>query len=262
MSNLTELLRKAIEKKRSYRSAGHNNYITYDNGIITVRYHNTDIAVIDLDERTITLNTGGWTTPTTKERMNEALYVMGIGRHVWQEKWIWFYGRYNGEKSYFFDGMKIEFTTGNILNPIDGPDIDKDKEARKLLNKLLNAYVKEFKKVVKEGGLTESAGDCFDCAFMTEEGETMGETKANEIKDEKHLYHHLIEKYVMRSLTYNALVKAGANASFFFQGHDTNSSWATDMLIETGTRALRKYFRLRIDHMRLAEMYEEHKAAA
>jgi len=248
MSNVSELLAKAIEKKRSYRSASRNNYITYDNGIITVRYYNTDIAVIDLDERTITLNTGGWTTPTTKERMNEVLDTMGINNHIWQEKWIWYYGRWDGKRAYHFDGMKIEFTTGDILNPEEGPDIDTEEKARKLFNRLLSRYVRKFKRLAGRQELPDPAGDCLYCSMIDEHEGT-------------HLYSHLIEEYVMQSLVYNALVKAGYNADFLLAIYrDADASNTRESLFtDTAARAIKKYFRQRIVKVKLLEAYEQHR---
>ena len=52
-----------------------------------VRYHQTN--VVEFTPDTITLNSGGWLTSTTKKRMNEVSDHYGLGFHVSQENFKW-----------------------------------------------------------------------------------------------------------------------------------------------------------------------------
>lgn len=52
-----------------------------------VRYHDTN--VVEFTQDTITLNSGGWQTVTTKRRMNEVSAQYGLGFHVSQENFKW-----------------------------------------------------------------------------------------------------------------------------------------------------------------------------
>lgn len=59
-----------------------------DNGKTCVQYHNT--IVIKWDENSITLDSGGWKTKTTKERINQASDTHELGIGVFQRKFEWF----------------------------------------------------------------------------------------------------------------------------------------------------------------------------
>ena len=59
----------------------------YD-GKTVVGYHNTNVVMFD--HETVTLNTGGWSTVTTKLRMNQAANQFGLGYQVYQKNWSWF----------------------------------------------------------------------------------------------------------------------------------------------------------------------------
>lgn len=53
-----------------------------------VRYHNTD--VVSFDTFSVTLRTGGWSTATTKLRMNQASNQFGLGFKVFQRNATWY----------------------------------------------------------------------------------------------------------------------------------------------------------------------------
>jgi hypothetical protein len=80
-----------------------------EDGAIIVTYHATNVVTRGIDG-TITLDTGGWFTKTTKERMNQASDQFQLGYKVWQERGAWFV-RYGGN-GYPFDGDTITFKVG------------------------------------------------------------------------------------------------------------------------------------------------------
>ena len=56
--------------------------------VLSVVYHNTE--VVRVDATSITLNSGGYKTATTKTRMNQAANQFDLGYQVNQERGVWF----------------------------------------------------------------------------------------------------------------------------------------------------------------------------
>ena len=73
-------------------------------GKTTVTYHNTDVVVVNCSRNTITLDSGGWRTVTTKTRMNQTSRQFSLGFGVWQRNFKW-YVKHHGRTYDFYDGM-------------------------------------------------------------------------------------------------------------------------------------------------------------
>lgn len=58
-------------------------------GSLVVTYHNTDV-VTKLADGTIILKTGGYKSPTTRTRQNQASNEFGLGYGVFQKDFSWF----------------------------------------------------------------------------------------------------------------------------------------------------------------------------
>jgi ATP-dependent RNA circularization protein (DNA/RNA ligase family) len=71
--------------------------------VTCVTYHNT--RVVAFSENAIMLDTGGYFTPTTKKRMNQASNQFDLGYRVYQKNYEWF-AEYNG-KTYEFIGNNL-----------------------------------------------------------------------------------------------------------------------------------------------------------
>lgn len=71
-----------------------------NDGLIRVRYHNTDVVTVS-PNGSIALDSGGWWTATTKLRMNQASNQLNLGFSVYQEKVNWFVT---------FEGATIPYT--------------------------------------------------------------------------------------------------------------------------------------------------------
>jgi hypothetical protein len=72
-----------------------------------VRYHDTN--VVEFTPDTITLNSGGWLTATTKRRMNETASAYGLDFWVSQEDFKWWVGVGPDRKPIpFSDGMTFK----------------------------------------------------------------------------------------------------------------------------------------------------------
>ncbi len=73
-------------------------------GKTTVTYHETDVVVVNRSRNTITLDSGGWRTVTTKARMNQTSRQLSLGFGVWQRDFKW-YVKHHGRTYDFYDGM-------------------------------------------------------------------------------------------------------------------------------------------------------------
>jgi len=82
--------------------------ISTTDGQTAVRYHATD--VVKFTAETITLDSGGWRTVTTKARMNQAATQFGLGYQVYQLKGVWYVDTLDSTPG------RLEFTDGMIIN--------------------------------------------------------------------------------------------------------------------------------------------------
>jgi hypothetical protein len=72
-----------------------------------VQYHATQVC--RFDACFVTLDTGGWRTVTTKDRMNYASGKFELGFRVWQRDHVWYVGTPGG--------CVLEFTDRTITLP-------------------------------------------------------------------------------------------------------------------------------------------------
>jgi hypothetical protein len=89
------------KRNKDSRKIGNNTYaeILNDN-TVAIKLHNTYVVKIR-DDGTYTLNSGGWQTATTKDRINQYSPV-----RVYQRKFEWFV-TINGKEYPFIDGMVV-----------------------------------------------------------------------------------------------------------------------------------------------------------
>lgn len=202
-------------KNRDSKKLGNNTYLLPAGDAFAVRLHQTDVVLIHADG-TYTLNSGGWQTPTTKDRINE--YTPA---RLHQAKGLW----YNRDGSLFYDGMTID-AAGHPLQPRRADDTEKIKRQ---VDREVSAYIKGFIQDAKENGLKDpSSGDCWFCSMRTADGKTMG------AGDVHHIIEHFKEKYYVPSLLWNALQHRG-NPGFVWSCFKTRpEGFRTD---------LQRYFR-------------------
>lgn len=182
--------------RNTVRLCGNNTLsYSYPNGDKAWSLHGTEVIRISKNGQTVTLNSGGWKTSTTKDRINSFL---PSGVSLYQNKGQWFVS-HNGETVSFFDGMKIRL----------GKSLPQNKRVEKRdnsLQKQIDAYCKVLRKKIDEGfNFREMSGDCWYCLMTTDKGEGLGEA----FGDKDHLLSHLKEKYIMGSLTVRALEASG-----------------------------------------------------
>ena len=75
-----------------------------DNGFTCVKYHQTD--VVKFSPEKIILNSNGWTTSTTKTRMNQASNQFDLEYQVFQKDFAW-YVDFKGETLDYYDRMEL-----------------------------------------------------------------------------------------------------------------------------------------------------------
>jgi len=102
---------------QQYKIGHWNTTITKGNEKTKVTLYETD--VISWDAKNIKLNSGGWRTQTTKNRINQASNEYGLGIKVYQFQGIWYVKNNNSIGCNnrilpFKDGMIIEWNPGRV----------------------------------------------------------------------------------------------------------------------------------------------------
>ena len=82
----------------------HRTTIQEDDHYLIVTYVSTPVFKWAKSRGLIVLDSGGWTTATTKKRMNQCLDHIGVNARVYQKNHDW-YIDINGTTIDFFDGV-------------------------------------------------------------------------------------------------------------------------------------------------------------
>lgn len=209
-----------------------------------VRLHHTDVVTLHPDGSQ-TLDSGGWRTVTTKDRINAYAPV-----RVFSDRGSWFVvptfpgaGPIDWERRYAFaDGMRV-YPDGKV----EGAGID-ETAIRKRVLRMIGEYIKGYADSVRNVGLTPpSNGDCWGCYMKTAsaDGKALPPGKGD-ITGVDHYLSHFEEKYYVPSLYWRAIQPRGILAN---PHYNPNAVWAiadaeakrgrTDMI----ERDLRRYFR-------------------
>ena len=89
------------KRNKTSRKVGNNTYAEIlSDDTVAIKLHSTYVVKIRADG-TYTLNSGGWQTVTTKDRINQYSPV-----RVYQRKFQW-YVSLNGKEYPFMDGMVV-----------------------------------------------------------------------------------------------------------------------------------------------------------
>ncbi len=210
-----------------------NNTIEYYrlDGTRVIRLHLTDIVTFH-KSGAVHLNTDGWTTLTTKDRINKYSPY-----RIHQAKSIW-YVTINGVDYVYKDGISI-FPSGAV----QGQGEDPKKYIK--LTKDINKYVKGFmgqliaRKIGQPGN-----GDCWDCSFKTEDGRSMGEMSNSE-----HILSHFKEKYYVPALLFNAIERisisqaARSCVGYWTRMHDQECGFFEDVGKRQVEKSLKRYLK-------------------
>jgi len=197
--------------------------IYYTDNSRAIRLHHTDI--ITFKGNHFTLDSGGWRTLTTKERINRYLPQR---LYLYQENNIWYiYDKETESRHVFFDGIKFTLT-GELKSK---PKKDVSKKVNRL-KKQINAYVN----LINEENLPKpSNGDCWYCLFRDKEDIPVGDC----FNDTDHLKSHIKEKYLHGSILVNSMLEAGYRKEQI--GIHYHMKWT-----DSFKRALRKYLYKRL----------------
>ncbi len=191
------LLQRGRPKGQRKRLSGRETYLRLlPDDAIAVTLYSTDVVTLYPDGRTV-LNTGGWRTVTTKERMNRFLPE---GWSVWSDRSVWYLGRgpwtENPEKYTFEDGIAID-GNGNV----SGTSARSPKELQ-ALNRLCGRYARKFVAALFAGEVpAPSGGDCWHCHLQTGNGQSLGES----LDSPDHILRHMDNDYFVPSLAVNAV---------------------------------------------------------
>jgi hypothetical protein len=165
--------------------------LEYDNGNRAIRYHNTDVITMLPNGDTV-LDSGGWLTYTTKERLNRRY-------KVWSKNSVWYIEEpATGNTLHFFDGITFD-GCGKVKGEVKVIDEEKIKATKARIRN----YVRLADRL-KEIPFPD-AGDCWSCMMQTKDGQSIGDA----FKDTSHLEMHLEEGYLHGSIIYNALKEKG-----------------------------------------------------
>ncbi len=183
---------------KQVRKIANNTYARWKDATrdIAICLHSTDVVTFH-DDGTITLNSGGYRTVTTKDRINGIL-PRPLG--VYSNKGVWTLYRKGNNPctvSEFYDGMRFT-TDGDMVTDVL---IDSGREMARV-KKEIGKYVKLYTddvvmELVENAAENGTAGDCLVCHL----GHDVGNTD--------HLELHIEEGYVMASLMVNALRYCG-----------------------------------------------------
>lgn len=224
----------ATLKNRQSKKVANNTYLVRDGESVAVRLHQTNVVTFT-PEGTVILNTGGWQTVTTKDRINSFSPA-----RVASDKGIWFvyYRENTGSHAYqpddssewhrcratFFDGMAVD-SSGVPLVKDSGEEL---LAAKRRLDRMIRQYVAGYVCHVLDRGNLEPPGhgDCFMCQAAQPQNE-------NPLGLD-HLMSHMEEGYYVPSLLWSAIRSHG-------YGHPAFIWQAADRQVERGDgRAVRE----------------------
>ena len=104
MRKIEQQMNRAIVNRNNWSNS--NTFVEYNSNTncSTIVLHRTAIAVYDHNTNALKLNSGGYTTNTTKSRLNAILQGIIGCASVYQKNWNWFLN-YNNVTHNFNDGM-------------------------------------------------------------------------------------------------------------------------------------------------------------
>jgi hypothetical protein len=230
-----EYLDKGKNRKNTMdRPIAHNTRVVQlDDGTIGIKFHNTYIikyysnvlhGVKVHEGDSIQLNTGGWKTVTTRDRMNRFCPL-----NIWTEKnvmyvspFVW-YQIYEDKKKgiahkvYHFQDRMWFNPDGKVWvkensEPIElKPYSKKDEQRKRKQLKAIDTFIKNYINKLTSGKMDQPGnGDCFICQFESgseniEVGQMDKSGKVTPGSNSDHLIGHMKEKYYVPSIVWNAI---------------------------------------------------------
>lgn len=194
------------------RKVANNTYLERRGDDIAVRLHQTDVVTFHADG-TATLDTGGWLTMTTKERINRYLPA-GIRLESNRGRWFLIHrghSEYDVEGNYlryvpsdipavpYSDDIVLDLATLDVIEGAPAPEqVKAEDDENTATRKAIEKYLRKTTPEQIVTAFANSSGDCFFCQF----GGDLATSR-------DHLLGHLEEHYVMLSLARNAITERG-----------------------------------------------------
>lgn len=184
----------AMLEVRSQKKLAGNTYLRKEGSQFIVKYHDTDIVKF-IDDSKVELNTSGYLTPTTKNRLNDFSPA-----RISQKGGIW-YVYSNGTKVAYHDGMIVD-SDGAPIHYIDMTS--ELEEKKRILDSEVRDYIKGFVAYFLDNGFQQpSPGDCWDCLFTS--GTSL-----------EHVWSHVKERYYFGAFL-RTCVKETGRTQFYIQ---------------------------------------------
>lgn len=230
-----------------------------------VRLHHTDVVILHPDG-SYTLNSGGWRTVTTKDRIRYAPGSVSSDRGAW-----YYYPKPgNWDLRYpFADGMRVRHD-----GKVEGAGIDETAVRSRLL-KDIRAYVDGFARHVAENGLADPGpGDCWGCLMAPVKDSGSGEPArapwgqdavvkpgSDHLMGVSHILEHFRESYYVPSLLWRAVQRRG-NPAFCWAMMKQDAERGDTRMLRQDLRAYLKTLMPALVAARLAEAGERRERAA
>lgn len=216
---------KLTGRNSQSRKLANNTYLIRHEEYIGVKLHSTEVVKL-YPNGNIRLDSGGWHTSTTKDRIGAF-----SGYRISQNNGNW-YIPINGKTYKYADGMTIT-ATGKVT----GAGKDNPKADNKL-----KAKIAKYAKLCAEAIPLEhpSNGDCLYCHLRTvDTDQPLGEATHNT----EHLESHMEESYIVPSLVYNAMTSSGyvPSRNIQFSLVFDNPHGMLDLAKDTVKRSVNKY---------------------
>ena len=220
---------------------------------IGIKLHKT-IIIDYFEDGRIRLDTDGWKTITTRDRMN----YWQNDFEIYQMKFVW-YLMYRDNRYLFVDNMilfpsgKVELN-GELIKPMSSNDEKKQLKLKAKADKYCNEFIDRFfnQKIGKPSG-----GDCWLCCLTeTKTGKTWGDSDNHP----DHILNHIKEKYYVPSLLHNAIQETEDNGvyglapvdkhniawGFKYEGWESHPPFALDITKKRLKMILKRYINKRI----------------
>jgi len=208
--------------KKSERPLAPNTRIVRSETDIFIRLYKTEIVRYKKNGDVV-LNTDGYRTLTTRNRINEFTPFSVIQtNNIWHVKcdgsdWV---------------GFKDGITYNHRSKAFEGIKPSAEIKSVKTLIRRINKYSHDFATEFINGNVPKpSGGDCWYCLMKDENNNTWGECSGSE-----HLLSHIEDKYYVPSLLVRALEK---NNTFLMDMSDSER----ELMKNDVARYLRKYMR-------------------
>jgi len=104
MRKIERLMNMAITHKTDWSSSNTQVSFNSNTNCSSIYLHGHQIATFDHNLKAVKLSSCGYTTNTTKSRLNAILDEVKWGCKVFQKNWNWFVS-YNDQTTLFRDGM-------------------------------------------------------------------------------------------------------------------------------------------------------------